>query len=135
MACCPKHGSLADFLFHLSHFECSVLSFVPSRLPFQAAKQTLSNFLFTHVATDVVRSPISEVPRSPTSSSVSTAGRNSTLSLSKTPRLTNQGVRKLSSSKTAIFSQSSTLGGKASTHPSSSSFLETSSTDFFSIPC
>uniref|UniRef100_A0A3P9M7L9 Target of Nesh-SH3 n=1 Tax=Oryzias latipes TaxID=8090 RepID=A0A3P9M7L9_ORYLA len=43
-------------------------------------------------ATDVVRSPISEVPRSPTSSSVSTAGRNSTLSLSKTPRLTNQAI-------------------------------------------
>ncbi|KAF6718592.1 Target of Nesh-SH3 [Oryzias melastigma] len=60
--------------------------------------------------TGVARSPISEVPRSPTSSSGSTAARNSTLPLSKTPRLATQGVQKFSSSETAASSQLSTLG-------------------------
>uniref|UniRef100_A0A3Q1FI01 Target of Nesh-SH3-like n=1 Tax=Acanthochromis polyacanthus TaxID=80966 RepID=A0A3Q1FI01_9TELE len=62
----------------------------------------------------VLRPSVPEVPRSPISSSVPTAGRNTTLSRARVPpHSTNHGVRPFSPSKTVTSSHSSSTPGAA----------------------
>ncbi|XP_071334597.1 target of Nesh-SH3 isoform X6 [Trachinotus anak] len=68
----------------------------------------------TTLGTGVLRSSIAEVPRSPISSSVPAAGRNTTLSRTRVPtHSTRTGVRPISPSKTFTSSHSSSTAGAA----------------------
>ncbi|XP_071334566.1 target of Nesh-SH3 isoform X2 [Trachinotus anak] len=67
--------------------------------------------------TGVLRSSIAEVPRSPISSSVPAAGRNTTLSRTRVPtHSTRTGVRPISPSKTFTSSHSSSTAGADGAH-------------------
>lgn len=70
------------------------------------------NSLSAHLGTGVRRPSIAEVPRSPISSSVPPAGRNTTLSRTRgPPHSTRNSVRPLSPSKTFTSSHSSSTPG------------------------
>ncbi|XP_035799208.2 target of Nesh-SH3 isoform X2 [Amphiprion ocellaris] len=67
--------------------------------------------------TGVLRPSVAEVPRSPISSPVPTAGRNTTLSRTRVPpHSTNHGVRPFSPSKTVTSSHSSSTPGANGAH-------------------
>ncbi|XP_008299587.1 target of Nesh-SH3-like isoform X2 [Stegastes partitus] len=67
--------------------------------------------------TGILRPSIAEVPRSPISSSVPTAGRNTTLSRTRVPpHSTNHGVRPFSPSKTVTSPHSSSTPGASGAH-------------------
>ncbi|XP_035799213.1 target of Nesh-SH3 isoform X7 [Amphiprion ocellaris] len=70
-----------------------------------------------HHGTGVLRPSVAEVPRSPISSPVPTAGRNTTLSRTRVPpHSTNHGVRPFSPSKTVTSSHSSSTPGANGAH-------------------
>ncbi|XP_008299589.1 target of Nesh-SH3-like isoform X4 [Stegastes partitus] len=69
------------------------------------------------IGTGILRPSIAEVPRSPISSSVPTAGRNTTLSRTRVPpHSTNHGVRPFSPSKTVTSPHSSSTPGASGAH-------------------
>ncbi|XP_035799212.1 target of Nesh-SH3 isoform X6 [Amphiprion ocellaris] len=71
----------------------------------------------TTLGTGVLRPSVAEVPRSPISSPVPTAGRNTTLSRTRVPpHSTNHGVRPFSPSKTVTSSHSSSTPGANGAH-------------------
>ncbi|XP_069010296.1 target of Nesh-SH3 isoform X3 [Embiotoca jacksoni] len=68
------------------------------------------------IGTGVLRSSVAEVPRSPISSSVATAGRNTTLSRIRVPPHSTNRVRTFSPSKTVTSHSSNTPGASGARH-------------------
>lgn len=92
-----------DVFYHLFHLGKAVKFW-------SGIMSNLLNCLFAHLGTGILRPSIAEVPRSPISSSVPAARRNTTLSRTRV-HSTRIGVRPVSPSKTLTSSHSSSTPG------------------------